>query len=220
MKVGIPRPQGGGGESQVRSVRFPRPGRSRLHRWIDNDLAYRQPLRHPSEHVNNSHLIVNQYPHLVRSQVVMALLLPVALTVALLASAYLTYLTTDALITQNLRDTAITHLRAPTQTDYEKALDDYRDRIHEALTTDDPVPTDAPQPPQDPTSVSLLTCRWCAALWISLPVVTLTRLAMTATYPPLWGGLPLHPLDVLVIPAWALANAYAIGFLASREGNT
>jgi Flp pilus assembly protein TadB len=150
---------------------------------------------------------------------VTALLLLVTFLLTVGSAAFLTYLVTDAKLTEDLRERVMTKLRGPAQEQFEQQLDDYRERVQEALTRDHAIPTDAPQPPADPLRVELFKCRWCAGLWVSFVVVLFARLALSASYPPLWYELPLRPLDLLVIPAWTFANAYFVGFLASREGD-
>lgn len=140
------------------------------------------------------------------------------LLVSVLSSAYLTYLITDATITQPARETLLEYLRRPTQNHYKHQLAEYQDRVRTALDNDATIPTDAPAPPPEPPLATLLTCRWCAGMWTSGTVTLTARLTLTAEYLPFWPAAPLSPLDVLIVPAWALANAYAIGYLSSREG--
>lgn len=55
-----------------------------------------------------------------------------------------------------------------------------------------------------PLSVYLLSCPWCASLWLA------------AAAAPLWYWLGSSPW--LLVPAAALAFSYVTGFLASKEG--
>lgn len=55
-----------------------------------------------------------------------------------------------------------------------------------------------------PLSVYLLSCPWCASLWLA------------AAAAPLWYWLGSCPW--LLLPAAALAFSYVTGFLASKEG--
>lgn len=149
---------------------------------------------------------------------VTALLLIVIFVLVVGASAYLAFLTTSATITEDLRERALEAIRAPGQRAYETELDAYQARVQRAIERFEVVPVDAPPPPADPKLAVLLQCRKCVAFWTSLLVVIVTRLALTATYPPLWGAIPLHPLDLLFVPGAVLACAYAVAWLASNEG--
>lgn len=131
------------------------------------------------------------------------------------ASAFLAYLIVDAAITAPLRDKLLNALTK--QDEYEQAFADYSERFNEALNRgDEHLPTDAPQPPTEPLAAKLITCRWCAGAWTSLATVITARLTLTVTTP-LWIGIPIHPVDLLLIPGWTLATAYAVGWLSDME---
>lgn len=156
---------------------------------------------------------------LVQLPTVTVLLLLVTFLLSVGVSAYLTYLVVDANITQPMRDDLIDAVRGPSAKQYQDDMERYRASVQAAMDAGDAIPVDAPQPPEDPALVELLRCRWCAALWVSAVVAVVARMALVVPYYPIWWGLPWHPLDFLIVPAWALACAYAVGWFASKEGD-
>lgn len=154
----------------------------------------------------------------VQLRTVIVLLLFATFLVCAGSAAYLTYLVVDGALFDEARQALIDELRGPTHAAYQHDMAAYRARLENAMATGSDVPLDAPAPPDEPKLVQLIQCRWCAGLWVSLVVVVIARLVLAATYPPLWYGLPLAPLDLVITPAWVLANAYAVGWLASNEG--
>lgn len=165
------------------------------------------------------------------------LLLVFVLTV--LSSAFLAFLASDAKLTEPVRENTFNALNAPAEEQHKqdiatyeqeleahkKKMDSYKRRVENAMLRNEAIPSDAPKPPvapdepDEPFLVALLKCRWCTGLWTSFVVTIVTRLCLTVDLPPVWQAIPLHPLDWLIVPAWALAVAYAVGFLASREGD-
>lgn len=104
------------------------------------------------------------------------------------AAARLTRLATRDTITQPLR---------------EKLL--YTPAQRAARTAGQPLP--APANPRSARlrlwAYELVTCDWCAGLWISTAAVALASL--------------LGPTPWLVVPGAALAASYAVGWLAAHE---
>lgn len=153
----------------------------------------------------------------------MGSLLLVIMVLTLGTTARVTRLITDDKLTEPWREHAI-HLLTYDR-HQRQVLDEHHEAVTAALEAGQPAPfTPAIPPPEDPAKTErrqwltwLITCRWCAGMWTALAVALVARLALTASYPPLWTGCALNGLDLLVIPAWAATNAYLTGWLADHE---
>lgn len=145
-------------------------------------------------------------------------LLIVAFILVIGTTARLTRLVTDDVITQPARDRLTAGLKqlSPAHKQHDTDWAQYEALVQSALDNHQPLP-EPPTPPDEPRMVTLLTCRWCAGLWLSLAVVVIARIAMTGEFLPLWTGLPLAPVDFLLVPAATLTTSYAVGWLADHE---
>ena len=63
----------------------------------------------------------------------------------------------------------------------------------------------------------LLSCRWCAAVWVAVPVCLGCRHLTTYDIPNLWRAVPWQEADWITFPLWTLGIAYAVGWLGAKE---
>lgn len=153
-----------------------------------------------------------------------SVILLITMFLSLGAAARLTRLVTDDKITEPLRD----YLQDLLTYDWNQrsVLAAHQVDVQRAFSTGLEPPAAPPLPPALHPKLAvlkhqiawLLTCRWCAGLWVSVAVTIVARsLLATDWFYPLWLGIPWTPMDIPAVGAWALTNAYWVGFLSGRE---
>lgn len=145
----------------------------------------------------------------------MTISLLLAVIVPVLATARITRLITDDKLTAPLRGELLHRLTYDRKQrtvirNHKRALDDARAAGHKPPNQQPMLPP-AKHPFLARTKLwfsYLLSCRWCAAVWVSIPVCLLCREAINTP------ALTEHPTTTGL---WILGTSYAVGWLSEQE---
>ena len=155
---------------------------------------------------------------------IVTFLLLIAIVIPVLAAARLTRLVTDDKLTEPLRAEVLHRLRHDRQ--QRAVIREHHRTLQAAIAEGHRPPAQQPILPaaQRPALARaklwfayLLSCRWCAAVWVAVPVCLGCRHITTYDIPTLWRAVPWQEADWFTFPLWTLGIAYAVGWLGAKE---